>query len=219
MTAPRLPGGRSALDAPPVSAIILAGGRSTRMGRDKASVMLDGRPLIQHVLDRVAPLVRDVVVVRAVGQALPPLDSPRPLAIVDDLLPAAGPLVGLYSGLTAAPRPRSLVVACDMPLLVPSLLRELIRRSSMYDVVIPVLDRPQPLHAVYAASCLPAIQRRIDAGDRRLTSFLEDVRVHWLDEATCRRFDPDLRSFLNTNTPDALRHVETLLPRDLAAAR
>jgi molybdopterin-guanine dinucleotide biosynthesis protein A len=194
-----------------IGAIVLAGGRSTRLGRDKASAVLLGRPLIQHVIDRIAMVAAEVVVVRAAGQRLPSIECPVPLHIVDDAYEAAGPLAGLYTGLTASTCDRAMAVACDMPLLSEALLRELARRSAECDVVMPMLDRPQPLHAVYARSCAAAIRARLEAGERRLTSFLGDVRVCYVNEADCHRIEPDLRSFLNTNTEEEMRMAEAIL--------
>jgi molybdopterin-guanine dinucleotide biosynthesis protein A len=196
---------------PHVGAIILTGGRSTRLGRDKASALLLGRPLIQHVMDRVTAIAHEVVVVRATGQQLPSMECPMPLRIVDDAYEAAGPLAGLYTGLKASNCDRALAVACDMPLLCEALLLELARRSAGYDVVMPMLDRPQPLHAVYARLCATAIGTRLDAGERRLTSFLGDVSVCYVDEQACRRIDPELRSFLNTNTEEDVREAAMIL--------
>jgi molybdopterin-guanine dinucleotide biosynthesis protein A len=197
---------------PHVGAIILAGGRSTRLGRDKASAPLLGRPLIQHVMDRVTAIAHEVVVVRATGQQLPSMECPEPLRIVDDAYEAAGPLAGLYTGLNDSNCDRAIAVACDMPLLSEALLLELAQRSAGgCDVVMPMLDRPQPLHAVYARSCAVSIRARLEVGERRLTSFLGDVSVCYVDEQACRRIDPELRSFLNTNTEEDLREAAMIL--------
>jgi molybdopterin-guanine dinucleotide biosynthesis protein A len=197
------------------AAIVLAGGRSTRLGRDKASELLLGRPLLQRVVDRVAPLVAEVVIVRAKSQAIPVLACPVPLHIVDDAYPGAGPLGGIYAGLLATTAERSLAVACDMPMLSPLLLGELLRQRPGCDVVLPVTDRPQPLHAVYSRACIPPMRARLEAGDLKLTYFLDAMRVCVIDEATCRHFDPDLHSFLNANTESDLSRAVALL---LAAA-
>jgi molybdenum cofactor guanylyltransferase len=135
-------------------AIILAGGRSSRFGRDKASEPLLGRTLLQHAVDRVAPLVQELIVVRAAGQQLPSIESLLAVRIVDDAYPGAGPLGGIYTGLSAATAERCLAVACDMPLLSAPLLRELQRRAMGCDIVMPVLEYPEPLHALYSGACL-----------------------------------------------------------------
>ena len=202
-------------DATTFGAIVLAGGRSTRLGRDKASEMLLGRTLLQHVIDRVAPLVAEVIVVRAPGQLLPDFVATTPLRIVDDAYPETGPLGGICTGLEAASTDRCLAVACDMPLLSQTLLHELLRRSVEGDVVMPVLEYPEPLHAIYARTCIEPMRVRLDAGQLKITGFLGAVSVCYMREAECREFDPDLLSFVNTNTEEELSRAEELLRGDL----
>jgi molybdopterin-guanine dinucleotide biosynthesis protein A len=197
------------------AAIVLAGGRSTRLGRDKASEPLLGRPLLQHVIDRVAPLVGEIVVVRAPGQQLPQIRAGVPIEVADDAYPGSGPLGGIFTGLLAARAARCLAVACDMPLLSPPLLAELLRRSAGCDVVMPVLEYPEPLHAVYARSCADAMRARLDAGQLKITGFLGAVNVCYVREAECRAIDPDLRSFVNANTEEELARAATLLESEV----
>ncbi len=194
-----------------IAALIMAGGRSTRLGRDKASEMLLGRPLLQHVIDRVSPVVDEIVVVKARGQQLPEIASALPLRVVEDLYPDCGPLGGIYTGLSATGAERCLAVACDMPLLVESLLRELLQRSVECDVVMPVLAYPEPLHAVYGRACIEPIRERLEARQLKITNFLGAVHVCYVREDDCRRFDPDLRSFSNTNTEEDLNRAREFL--------
>jgi molybdopterin-guanine dinucleotide biosynthesis protein A len=201
-------------NAPAFGAIVLAGGRSTRLGRDKASEMLLGRTLLQHVVDRVSPLVEEVIIVRAPGQSLPGIPAATPVRIVEDAYPDTGPLGGICTGLAAANAERCLAVACDMPLLSQTLLRELLRRSAECDVVMPVLEYPEPLHAVYARGCIEPMRARLDAGQLKITGFLGAVNVCYMRETDCREFDPDLLSFVNTNTEDELARAEHLLRDD-----
>jgi molybdopterin-guanine dinucleotide biosynthesis protein A len=192
-------------------AIVLAGGRSSRFGRDKASEPLLGRPLLQHVVDRIAPLFHELIIVRAPGQQLPSIESSLAVRIVDDAFPGAGPLGGIYTGLGAATAERCLAVACDMPLLSAPLLRELQRRAAVCDVVMPVLAYSEPLHALYSRVCLEPMRARLDAGQLKITGFLGAVHVCYMREAECRALDPELRSFVNTNTEEDLLRVETIL--------
>ena len=201
------------------AAIVLAGGRSTRFGRDKASEPLLGRPLLQHVVDRIAPLVEGLIIVRAPDQRLPAIESIHPPRVVDDAYPDTGPLGGIYTGLSAASTLHSLVVACDMPLLSAPLLRELQRRAAGHDVVMPVLEYPEPLHALYSRVCIEPIRTRLDAAQFKITSFLGAVRVCYVHEAECRTFDPELQSFINTNTEEDLPRVEQLLRADASGAQ
>jgi molybdopterin-guanine dinucleotide biosynthesis protein A len=203
---------------PEFAAIVLAGGRSTRLGRDKASDLLLGRPLLQHVLDRVSTLVEEIVVVTAPGQVLPAVSTPRPMRVAEDLYPGCGPLGGIYTGFNATAAVLCLAVACDMPLLSGALLRELLRRSPTCDVVMPVLEYPEPLHAVYGRACIEPIRERLDAGQFKITNFLGAVNVCYVREDECRVFDPDLRSFMNTNTQADLDRARELLEAEERAA-
>jgi len=194
-----------------VAAIILAGGRSTRFGRDKAGELLRGRSLLQRVADRLDGLADEYVVVTAAGQQLPPVFASRPINVVEDRFPGAGPLGGLYTGLSSMTATRAIVVACDMPLLKPSLLRLLLRLLPGHDAVVPSNGLPEPLCAVYAASCLPAIEAQIEAASYKLTGFFDSVDVRFVEASEWQRIDPEGVSFLNVNTEEDLRRAEQLL--------
>jgi molybdopterin-guanine dinucleotide biosynthesis protein A len=194
------------------AAIVLAGGRSTRLGRDKASEPLLGVPLLQRVVSRLEPLVTQVVAVKARGQRLPGVHCRPALLEVEDAYPGAGPLGGLYTGLSAMKPEAAIAVACDMPLLSTALVAELLRLSDGYDVVIPISDdHPQPLCAVYRKRCLEPIRRRLEAGAFKLMGFYEDVNVLEVPPAAWRRFDPEGLSFQNLNREEDLQRAEAVL--------
>jgi molybdopterin-guanine dinucleotide biosynthesis protein A len=197
---------------PAGAALILAGGRSTRLGRDKASEPLLGKPLLQHAIDRFDGLVDEYVIVRAAGQALPAVSAPRGPLVVEDVFPAVGPLGGIYSGLLAAASPLGVAVACDMPLLQRELLAELLRLALEFDAVVPVTeDFPQPLCAAYRKACLEPMRDRIEAGDYKITSFFSRVRLRYLRPEEWRRFDPEGLSFQNVNREEDLARAADLL--------
>jgi molybdenum cofactor guanylyltransferase len=187
------------------AAIILAGGRSTRLGRDKASEPLLGRPLLQWVVDRVQPLTAEIVIVRAKGQQLQLIEAAAHLTVVRDAFPGSGPLGGLFTGLQAMRSGSALAVACDMPLLQTPLLAELLRLALEHEAVVPVQDGlPQPLCAAYRKACLPAVHRHLVAGELKLTSFLDKVATHYVASNVWSRLDPEGLSFLNINTDEDL---------------
>jgi molybdopterin-guanine dinucleotide biosynthesis protein A len=199
---------------PPINAaaIILAGGKSTRLGRDKASEMLLGKPLLQRAIERVEGLVAQCVVVRAAGQVLPDVPAHGSLRVVEDVYSDSGPLGGLYTGLAAVDSALGLVVACDMPLLQPSLLGVLLRQAAGHEAVVPVTAAgPEPLCAVYSRECLPAVKQRLDDADYKVMNTLQDLNVLYLDEEEWRRFDPEGLSFLNVNTQADLERVAGLI--------
>jgi molybdenum cofactor guanylyltransferase len=194
-----------------VAAIILAGGQSTRLGRDKAGEMLKGRSLLQRVIARMDGLVDEYVVVTAAGQELPDTFASRPITPVEDLLPDAGPLGGVYTGLSTMHAPMAIAVACDMPLLQPSLLRLLLRLTPDHDAVVPLNGLPEPLCAVYTPACLPAIKAQLDAGSFKMTGFLDAVNVRYVTTEEWQRVDRDGLSFLNVNRDEDLRRAKELL--------
>jgi molybdopterin-guanine dinucleotide biosynthesis protein A len=196
----------------PGSAIVLAGGKSTRLGRDKASEMLLGRPLLQHVLDRVRGVADEIVVVRRAGQVLPALEAGVDVKVVEDVYRDTGPLGGLYTGLQALRGPQAVTVACDMPLLQPQLLLELLRLGVEHDAVVPVRDSmPEPLCACYSRACLPVVERCLEAGAYKLSGFFDAIDVLYLDPEVWRRFDPEGLSFQNLNREEDKQRIEGLL--------
>jgi molybdopterin-guanine dinucleotide biosynthesis protein A len=186
----------------PVSAIIQAGGRSRRMGTDKALIDYQGRPILAHVIDTLRQLSDDVLVVSNRSDVYGPLAAPLDARIVPDYEPPSGPLGGIAAGLAAMNHDLAIVVACDMPFLNLELFRFLIERAGDFDAVVPQTgDQPEPLHAVYRRSCLAAIQRRLANDERRVISFFQDVRLSVVSEAEWRVIDPAGRSLSNLNTP------------------
>jgi molybdopterin-guanine dinucleotide biosynthesis protein A len=202
----------------PAPVIILAGGKSTRLGRDKASEVLAGRTLLQRAVDACAGVASRYVVVRARGQALPALEASAPVESVEDAYPETGPLGGIYTGLTAlagaAEAGPALVLACDLPLLQPSLLKGLLRLAPGHDAVAPVRDRlPEPLCAVYSVRCAEAAKRQLDAGAYRVAGLLEAVDARYVPEGEWRPWDAEGLSFLNVNREDDLARARALLER------
>jgi len=195
-----------------VSGIVLAGGQSRRLGRDKAVEPVGGRPLICRVVERVAQVSDEVVVVvadQARGTALP---LPAGHRIALDLYPGKGSLAGIFSGLSSARAEWGIVVACDMPFLNLALLHYMLSLRQGADAVVPMLEgRPEPTHAIYAKGCLPYIERRLKADDLKIAGFFDEVRVKYVEEADITRFDPDHLSFFNVNTPGDLDRALALV--------
>jgi len=188
-----------------ISIVIQAGGVSRRMGQDKGLVQLGGRPLVQHVLDRVAQLGDEVCITTNRPQAYAFLGVPT----AADPQPGLGALAGLRTALHAARGDTVLVVACDMPFLEPALLRHLLSRSGEAEVIIPRRHGEfEPLHAVYRRSCLTALEAALARGEARMISFFPDVRLLPIDQPELAAYDPEGLSFFNVNTPDDLIRAE-----------
>lgn len=189
------------------SGVILAGGMSRRLGADKALLALDGRPLVAHVLDVISGLAAEVLLVTRAGRRYESFGA----RVVQDLVPGAGSLGGIYTGLSLSCHPHSLVVACDMPFLSPALLRHMIGLSSGFDVVMPrVRGECEPLHAIYSRTCLAPIGEQLGRGDLRIIRFLDKVQVRYIDGEEIRLFDPEELSFFNVNSPDDVKRMQAI---------
>jgi molybdopterin-guanine dinucleotide biosynthesis protein A len=192
------------------SVVVLAGGRSSRLGRDKAFLPLAGRPLVVHTATNLASLSDDLVIVANDLERFEPLALPARL--VPDEVAGQGSLMGIYSGLRAARHASALVVACDMPFLSLPLLRYMLSLAGDHDVVIPRLQGlVEPLHAVYGRSCLPFMGQALDQGRRQITTFFDQVRVRFVEEDEIDRFDPLHRTFLNVNTLEDWEQAQRLV--------
>lgn len=203
----------------PVAAVIVAGGRSRRMGQDKRQLRLwgaHGPTLLEHTLALVAPLCAEVIVVLNDPEHWPEL----PATIVGDAYPDGGALGGIYSGLLAAQHTHALVVAADMPLLNAALLRWMIAQPRGYDVLVPRLaERGQArnrlgvesLHAIYSHACLTPIARQLDAGNPQVIGFFDQVRVQLIEPEIVAQFDPGGHAFRNVNTPEDLALARDLI--------
>ncbi len=192
---------------PEVSAVVLAGGKSQRLGMDKSLLRFEGEWLLQRLLGQLATLSTDLLVVANDGEKLASLNVP----VVPDARPGMGPLGGIYSGLQTMRCERGLFVACDMPLLNLSLLQYMVRLSPDFDVVIPrVGDETEPLHAIYSKSCLQPIADLLDRGQRRVIYFFDRVRVRYVEPEEIEAFDPDHLSFFNINTLADLQRAQEL---------
>ena len=188
-----------------VSAAIMAGGKSTRMGQDKAWIELDGEPLVARVAGVLAQVADEVIVV-----ANDPRYESLGLRVVRDRWPAGGALGGIATGVGAATHDTVLVAACDMPFTSVEMWRLLLGHAGEADVVIPrVGGEYETLHALYAKACVPQMARSIAENRLRVISFFDAVTVRVIEEPELRMVDPTLRAFTNVNTPEELADALT----------
>src|SRR6266545_4087161 len=181
------------------TAIVLAGGKSSRMGKPKALLPFDNEPLIVHIVFALRRLFAEVVVVAAPGQELPSM----PVTLVRDDVAHQGPVGGICYGLRAAGGDVSFVTSCDSAFLNFDLISHLLSEISQHDVVVPHWEgRFQPLHAVYRRTVLPLLEGQLARGELRPVYLFDKVRTRKIDEDVIRRFDPEGLSFFNMNTPD-----------------
>lgn len=183
------------------TAIILAGGDSQRMGRDKANLMLGEQTLLQRVMVTMQQVFPFVIV--SVRQPRPEINLPQ---VCDEQpnegMPGAGPLAGLVSGLSRVTTPWAFAVACDMPFVEPAVVELLGKFRSIYQAVVPVVQgHPQPLAAFYASSCLAVMRESLQMRDKSLRGVLHKLDVCYVDQAGLLDADPQLRSFIDLDTP------------------
>jgi molybdopterin-guanine dinucleotide biosynthesis protein A len=193
-----------------ISIILQAGGKSTRMGTDKALLEFLGTPLIIRLRDRFLPHATDLIIVTNNIRGYENLGLP----LYQDLIPDRGALGGLYTALAVASQPLVGLIAADMPFASPELIvkeMELIMEGD-YDAVIPSSTGGiEPLHAVYRReSCLPLVKDAIDKDLWRMVSWHEQARLKILDSEESRRISGSDHTFRNLNTPDEHRSAEEM---------
>lgn len=198
---------------PGLGAVVLAGGFSTRMGRDKASLPFGGEPMLARVLRALADACEEIVIVSRRGQELPPappLPSPTRLVHAFDVVEGRGPLAGLSAGLAALSAERAYASSCDVPFLGPDFVRAVDAALGTRDVAIPHVEgRHHPLAAVYRkATAAPAIADLLAADRLRPVFLLERLTHVELLPAALEAADPGLRSLENANTPEELERLE-----------
>jgi molybdopterin-guanine dinucleotide biosynthesis protein A len=194
-----------------VTGIVLAGGMSRRLGRDKAVETIEGRTLISRVLDSLSHVTQELVVVVNNHEREEELALPDSVVVAVDIYPDTGSLGGIFTGLSASSNQWGFVVACDMPFLNLELLEYLLSQRGGHDIVVPVIDhRPEPTHAAYSKVCLPAIETRLRANDLKIAKFFDDVRAKYVSQRNVEDLDPGGLSFFNVNTEEDLTRARML---------
>lgn len=184
-----------------VAGVVLAGGRSSRYGANKALVKVAGTPLIERTLEVMKSVFQRVVLIT---------NTPKPYAhlalpMYGDLVKGLGPVGGIFTALSLIQEEAGFFVACDMPSLNPALIRYMVTLQDDADVVVPRIDgKIEALHALYTRRCLPEIQKLIRSGVFQVFRFFPRVTVRYVHKAEVQRFDPQLASFYNINRPDEL---------------
>lgn len=188
-----------------MTGVILAGGKSCRMGTNKAFLQIEQERLIDTNVRLLRDIFKDVVVV--VSNPLEYLLQEA--TIVTDIFPGRGALGGLYTGLFFSPDKYAFVMACDIPFLNPRFVEYMVEKSKGYDIVVPAPpDGLQPLCAVYSRVCLPAIKNLLDKNRLRIRGFYPGHKVLEIPPAVLSSFDPEGNMFININTPEDLRNLQ-----------
>jgi molybdopterin-guanine dinucleotide biosynthesis protein A len=191
-----------------LSAAVLAGGKSSRMGSNKAFVKVRSCRIIDHALAELKQVSDDIMIVTNSVNDYSHLN----VRLVEDILPGLGPLSGIHSALVHANEPRVLVVACDMPFIEAGLAQLLVKLSQDCDIVIPKVDGYyEPLFAVYSKSCIKHIEKCIERGIRRVIDFFPCVQVKYVNGDEISLVADLEKVFYNVNTPKELALAKKLL--------
>ena len=189
------------------AALILCGGFSERMGRDKASLPFGDETMLERIAAVVQPCVDEVHLVAREGQEIPS-NAKLGLPVARDPAEGNGPLAGLAAGLRAITPERAFVVSCDVPLLEADLVRGLFATCKNHRAVIPRIDGHfMTTCAVYSKTLVEEIDQMLLAGERRPRAIAQTDNVLTLDEHDVRAFDPNLRSFVDCNTRERLEEA------------
>jgi molybdopterin-guanine dinucleotide biosynthesis protein A len=187
-----------------MTGVILSGGKSTRMGTDKAFLEIEGKRLIDRITLMFRDIFREVILVTNT-----PLDYlDQDCIITSDIFKNKGALGGIYTGLFYASHDHVFVSACDMPFLNRSFIEHMIGCADRYDIVVPEPpDGLQPLHAIYSKKCLNPIKKLMDTGNLKITGFYKGLRTMVIPEEDIKTFDPKRKMFMNINTREDLEQI------------
>jgi molybdopterin-guanine dinucleotide biosynthesis protein A len=179
--------------------ILLAGGKSSRMNKNKAFLELGGKPLVERSLTVLKAVFTEVLI----SSNKPELYAGYEVLVIPDETLGRGPLEGLYQGLKAATYDEVFFVACDMPFLRAELIRFMSAWIPEYDVVVPQLQSGlHPLHAFYHRRCLPSIKNNLEADRLKIIDFYPSCSVRYVEETELRNFHNLSEVFCNVNTPE-----------------
>ena len=188
-----------------ISCIILAGGKSIRLGHDKVIERLGNTTLLEKVISRIDSFSQKIVIVTAEERTFPQLSGNPRVKTVTDIFPGRGSLGGIYTGLVNSKSFHNLVIAADMPFLNQELLAYMIEIAHGFDYVIPRIGTfYEPLHAIYSKNCVSPIETMINQDRRVIIELFDHVKVRYVESEEIDRFDPEHLSFFNINTKEDL---------------
>lgn len=184
-----------------ITGIILAGGKSSRMGRDKAFLAMGDKTLFEVVMDKMLKFFKEVMAVVAEPSLYEKYN--KKILIKKDIIPESGPLGGLYTGLLSSSNRDNFLIACDMPFLNPNLLTYMAKNIKNSDAVVAEYNKRQhPLFGFYSKSCVSAAKLQISKGNFKMRDFLGKVKAEIVGESEVKEFDSKGLSFININTYD-----------------
>lgn len=190
-----------------LTGIILSGGKSLRMGKNKAFIEIEGLPMIERILNLFKKIFNEILIITNDKNQFSHLNNVK---IYNDLVPYKGALGGLFTGIFYSSYEYSFCVGCDMPFLNESLIKFLIKKIEGEDIIVPKTEKGlEPLHAIYSKRCLSLIKKMIDSGKSRIIDIYPLLNVKIIEENEFIKLDPERKSFLNINTPEELEQIKS----------
>ncbi|MFW6332729.1 MAG: molybdenum cofactor guanylyltransferase [Thermodesulfobacteriota bacterium] len=193
-------------------AVILAGGRNSRMGgRNKAFLKVGGETILNRVVKRLRLFFDEILLVTRA----PALYQASSVEVIEDIFEARSSLTGVHAGLTHARSDYAFVIPCDAPFIRPALIRlmlsELEASPASIDVLVPFHEgRYEPLCAIYSKNCIDPIEEQLKRKDYKIYHFFDQIRLKTLSAERIKSADPEMRSFFNVNTPEAYQRCREL---------
>jgi molybdenum cofactor guanylyltransferase len=193
-------------------AVILAGGRNSRMGgRNKAFLKVGGETILDRVVKRLRLFFDEILLVTR----SPGLYQGSSVEVIEDIFEARSSLTGVHAGLSHARSDYAFVIPCDAPFIRPALIRlmlfELDASPASIDVLVPFHDgRYEPLCAIYSKNCIGPIEDQLKRKDYKIYHFFDQIRLKTLSAERIKSADPEMRSFFNVNTPEAYQRCREL---------
>jgi molybdopterin-guanine dinucleotide biosynthesis protein A len=176
--------------------------------------MLGEKSLLQWVIARISYFSTDIIIVTAEKGPVPANLSYARIRTTGDVFPEKGSLGGIYSGMMASKSQYNFVVGCDMPFLNRDLMKFMMGIAPGFDLVLPRMDKiVEPLHAIYARSCLGYMENLLKQGELQILKFFHQVKVRYVDPPEIERFDPGHLSFFNINTEEDLKKAKEILAK------
>ena len=194
-----------------MTGIILAGGKSRRMKKDKALLQIGKKQVIELIIEKLKIVFDDVVIIGNFS-----LDCRFSGArLIEDMVSEKGPSGGIYTGLSVSQSKYNFICGCDMPFLNVNLIQYMLRRKTDYDILIPKYgDCLEPLHAIYSKSILPVIKKKIEQGTYRIQSIFPKVKVKYITEKEMEKFRDWRHFFFNINTLSDLRSARKIFKQN-----
>jgi molybdopterin-guanine dinucleotide biosynthesis protein A len=192
-----------------ITAFVLAGGKSSRMGQDKALLKYKGVCLVEHAINVLCQVTGNI---RIIGD--PQKYSFLGYAVIPDRSESRGPLTGIYTALSASKTRLNIVLACDMPLIRAEFFSLLLKKASQADAVVMRFEDGfvEPLCSIYASTCLSAVKENLEQQQFKVSDLFSQLDVKFVSEAEIRRVGLDRRIFVNINTPDEFKGLSSRNP-------